>query len=143
MPCQGISDLSKVDFEYAKMMRSTIKLLGTAMVSTNGDKLSVFVSPVLVPLNHPIASARGAGNIVAVNSKVQCGAGLCWAALCAVLYSTGVCGGLFAFAFSFPSPSLFFFRCRGCFNFSTRHLRRRWVDRPADQAFASPLFLLG
>lgn len=70
MPCQGISNLTKVDFEYAKMMRSTIKLLGTAMLSPNGEKLSVFVSPVLVPLSHPIASARGPGNIVSVDSKV-------------------------------------------------------------------------
>ena len=52
------------------MMRSTIKLLGTAMVSGDDGKLSVFVSPVLVPLEHPIASTRGAGNIVSVDSKV-------------------------------------------------------------------------
>lgn len=68
--CKGISSLTSVDFEYAKMMRSTIKLLGTAMLSPDGEKLSVFVSPVLVPLRHPIASARGAGNIVSVDSKV-------------------------------------------------------------------------
>lgn len=68
--CKGISSLTSVDFEYAKMMRSTIKLLGTAMLSDGGDKLSVFVSPVLVPLKHPIASARGPGNIVSVDSKV-------------------------------------------------------------------------
>lgn len=70
MPCQGISSLTKVDFEYAKMMRSTIKLLGTAMLSPDGNRLSVFVSPVMVPLQHPIASARGPGNIVSVDSKV-------------------------------------------------------------------------
>ncbi|CAM9187290.1 unnamed protein product [Ectocarpus sp. 6 AP-2014] len=67
--CKGISSLTSVDFEYAKMMKSTIKLLGTAMRSPDGEKLSVFVSPVLVPLSHPIASARGAGNIVSVDSK--------------------------------------------------------------------------
>lgn len=54
------------------MMKSTIKLLGTAMVSADGQKLSVFVSPVLVPLSHPIASTRGPGNIVSVDSKVPC-----------------------------------------------------------------------
>ncbi|CAM9641461.1 unnamed protein product, partial [Ascophyllum nodosum] len=69
VPCKGISQLSSVDFEYARMMRSTIKLLGTAMLSPDGQKLSVFVSPVVVPLSHPIASARGAGNIVSVDSK--------------------------------------------------------------------------
>lgn len=75
VPCQGISSLKKVDFEYAKMMRSTIKLLGTAMLSPDGGKLSVFVSPVLVPLDHPIASARGPGNIVSIESKVSFEAG--------------------------------------------------------------------
>ena len=83
--CKGISSLTSVDFEYAKMMRSTIKLLGTAMLSDDGGKLSVFVSPVLVPLKHPIASARGPGNIVSVDSKVRSilskldvSAALCW-----------------------------------------------------------------
>ncbi|CAN0425687.1 unnamed protein product, partial [Hapterophycus canaliculatus] len=75
--CKGISSLTAVDFEYAKMMRSTIKLLGTAMLSADGEKLSVFVSPVLVPLKHPIASARGPGNIVSVDSKVRVDAARC------------------------------------------------------------------
>jgi homoserine dehydrogenase len=50
VPCQGISSLTSADFEFARMMRSTIKLLGTAMLNPQGDKLSVFVSPVVVPL---------------------------------------------------------------------------------------------
>ncbi|CAM9365026.1 unnamed protein product, partial [Phaeothamnion confervicola] len=33
------------------------------------NKLSVFVSPVIVPLNLPIAAARGAGNIVSITSS--------------------------------------------------------------------------
>eukprot|EP00611_Tribonema_gayanum_P019441 TRINITY_DN3364_c0_g1_i1.p1 TRINITY_DN3364_c0_g1~~TRINITY_DN3364_c0_g1_i1.p1 ORF type:complete len:478 (-),score=126.95 TRINITY_DN3364_c0_g1_i1:46-1479(-) len=69
VPCQGISQLSSADFEFARMMRSTIKLLGTAMLNADGSKLSVFVSPVVVPLTSPIAGARGAGNIVVVNSR--------------------------------------------------------------------------
>jgi homoserine dehydrogenase len=50
VPCQGISTLTSADFEFARMMRSIIKLLGTAMLNPRGDKLSVFVSPVVVPL---------------------------------------------------------------------------------------------
>jgi Homoserine dehydrogenase len=51
VPCQGISSLTSADFEFARMMKSTIKLLGTAMLNPQGDKLSVFVSPVVVPLS--------------------------------------------------------------------------------------------
>ena len=51
VPCQGISKLTSADFEFARMMRSTIKLLGTAMLDAKGEKLSVFVSPVVVPLS--------------------------------------------------------------------------------------------
>ena len=70
VPCEGITQLGKVDFEYASMMKSTIKLLGTAMLSgPNNDKLSVFVSPVVVPRSSLIAAARGPGNIVQINSK--------------------------------------------------------------------------
>ncbi|CAN0450312.1 unnamed protein product, partial [Discosporangium mesarthrocarpum] len=69
VPCTGISSLTEVDFEYARMMKSTIKLLGTAKLSPDEKRLSVFVSPVLVPLKHCIASARGPGNIVAIDSK--------------------------------------------------------------------------
>lgn len=66
VPTAGISKITAVDFEYAKILRCTIKLLGTAM-STPADgvsKLSVFVSPAMVPLTSPLASAKGAGNMV-------------------------------------------------------------------------------
>ncbi|CAM9519496.1 unnamed protein product [Chrysoparadoxa australica] len=68
VPCQGISKLTSADFEFAKMMKSTIKLLGTAMLNADGSKLSVFVSPVLVPFTSPIASSQGPGNIVSITS---------------------------------------------------------------------------
>jgi homoserine dehydrogenase len=62
IPTAGISAISAVDFEYAKLLKSTIKLLGTA--SLNHGKLSVYVSPVVVPLTSPLASAKGPGNMV-------------------------------------------------------------------------------
>ncbi len=49
-------------------MQKTIKLLGNAARTDNGG-VAVYVSPVLVPLNHPLASARGSGNMVVVDSK--------------------------------------------------------------------------
>ena len=67
----GISKITSVDFDYAKILKSTIKLLGTAIMSetANADgstrkSLAVFVSPTVVSLSSAIASAKGPGNIV-------------------------------------------------------------------------------
>ena len=67
VPTTGISKITAVDFEYAKILRSTIKLLGTAVLAEKDDgskALSVFVSPTMVPLSSPLASAKGPGNMV-------------------------------------------------------------------------------
>lgn len=56
------SSLSTQDFEYAKILRLTIMLRGTVMLSPDGDRLSVFVSPVLVPPAPPVASAESLGS---------------------------------------------------------------------------------
>jgi hypothetical protein len=54
--------VAAVDFEYAKILRSTIKLLGTASLNKDGS-LAVFVSPMMVPLGTPLSSAKGPGNM--------------------------------------------------------------------------------
>ena len=41
--------VGSVDFEYARILRSTIKLVGTASLNKDGS-LAVFVSPMMVPL---------------------------------------------------------------------------------------------
>ena len=73
IPCMGITDISVVDFAYAKSMGCTIKLVGTAVRQSefgeHDGALSVYVSPKLVPLNHLLASATGCGNAVAVDSS--------------------------------------------------------------------------
>lgn len=53
------------------MNGTTIKLVGTAVKveAEGGARLSVYVSPTLVPLAKPLASAKGAGNVVVVASK--------------------------------------------------------------------------
>ena len=81
VPTAGISKITAVDFEYAKILRCTIKLLGTAMASASDttsegsdaavSKLSVFVSPAMVPLSSPLASAKGAGNMVSFTLFLQ------------------------------------------------------------------------
>mmetsp|Transcript_4683 Transcript_4683/g.6852 ORF Transcript_4683/g.6852 Transcript_4683/m.6852 type:complete len:434 (+) Transcript_4683:131-1432(+) len=73
IPCMGITEISVVDFDYAKSMGCTIKLVGTAVRQSefgeHDGALSVYVSPKLVPLNHLLASATGCGNAVAVDSS--------------------------------------------------------------------------
>ena len=59
---------SQVDFEYAKTLRSTIKLVGTAVANADGS-LAVFVAPNMLPLASPLASAKGPGNMCVVSSE--------------------------------------------------------------------------
>jgi hypothetical protein len=72
VPCRGISQIASVDFEYAKRLGCTIKLVGTATrLSHYGEHdgpLSVYVAPHVVSCQHLLASARGSGNAVAVKS---------------------------------------------------------------------------
>lgn len=72
IPTVGISQLSSLDFEYAKLLGCTVKLLGVAArapkFGEHDGPLAVYVSPHLVPLQHALAGARGAGNAVVVKS---------------------------------------------------------------------------
>lgn len=69
VPCTGISRLSSVDFDYASLLKSTIKLLGTASYNPVDHTLAVFVSPCLVPLSSPLAAAKGPGNTVLLHTQ--------------------------------------------------------------------------
>jgi homoserine dehydrogenase len=69
IPTIGISSISKVDFDYAKHLNSTIKLLGTAVWNADDHSLAVFVSPTVVPLTSPLSAAKGPGNMVVVQSE--------------------------------------------------------------------------
>eukprot|EP01040_Poterioochromonas_malhamensis_P004301 gene4301-4608_t len=68
IPTSGISKISKVDFEYAKILKSTIKLLGTATINPETKSLAVYVSATVVSLQNPLSSAKGPGNMVLINS---------------------------------------------------------------------------
>jgi homoserine dehydrogenase len=68
VPTVGISKITAVDFEYARILKSTIKLIGTANKNADGS-LAVFVSPTMVPLNHVLASAKGPGNMVVLKTE--------------------------------------------------------------------------
>lgn len=72
IPCTGITQISSVDFEYAKLLGCTIKLVGTAeRLSQYGEHdgaLSVYVAPKVVPTKHLLASSHGSGNTITVKS---------------------------------------------------------------------------
>ena len=65
VPREGIDGLAVVDFHYAKQLGYTPKLLAIAEHSSEG--IAVRVHPTLVPLDHPLASVRGATNAVFIS----------------------------------------------------------------------------
>jgi homoserine dehydrogenase len=67
--CRGITDLTKLDFDYAKMMGGTIKLVGVATTTTSPDKIAAFVSPCYVCGDDALASVNFATNAIEVKSK--------------------------------------------------------------------------
>mmetsp|Transcript_33532 Transcript_33532/g.51397 ORF Transcript_33532/g.51397 Transcript_33532/m.51397 type:complete len:479 (+) Transcript_33532:264-1700(+) len=68
--CRGITDLTKLDFEYAKMMGGTIKLLGVAkkLSPSEDDRIAAFVSPCYVTADDALFSVNGATNAIEVTS---------------------------------------------------------------------------
>eukprot|EP00981_Chlorochromonas_danica_P000033 scaffold21_cov179-Ochromonas_danica.AAC.6 len=68
IPTNGISKLTSSDFHYAKLLDSTIKLIGTANRNEDGS-LAVFVNPSLVSRQNPFSTAKGSGNMVVVRSE--------------------------------------------------------------------------
>jgi len=66
--CRGITDLTSLDFDYAKMMGGTIKLIGVAK-ALSGDKVAAFVSPCYVTGTDSLATVNGATNAVEVISS--------------------------------------------------------------------------
>lgn len=66
--CKGITDLSKLDFEYAKMMGGTIKLVGVAK-TVDDDSIAAFVSPCYVTADDSLSSVNGATNAVEIISS--------------------------------------------------------------------------
>jgi homoserine dehydrogenase len=69
IPCQGISQITPVDFGYAKTaLQSTIKLVGTAH-QVDKDVVAMYVAPVMLPYTHTLATISGPGNAVTVTSQ--------------------------------------------------------------------------
>jgi homoserine dehydrogenase len=66
--CRGITELSKLDFQYAKMMGGSIKLIGVAKAVSPG-KVAAFVSPAYVTSDDSLYAVNGATNAVEVKSN--------------------------------------------------------------------------
>jgi len=68
IPCRGITEITPTDFEYARLLGGTIKLLGVAKLDEPG-RVSAFVAPVYVPDSSTLASIGGATNAVQISSQ--------------------------------------------------------------------------
>jgi homoserine dehydrogenase len=66
--CRGITELSKLDFQYAKMMGGSIKLVGVAKAVSEG-KVAAFVSPAYVTSGDSLYAVSGATNAIEIISK--------------------------------------------------------------------------
>ena len=64
---EGISDITKEDFDWAKRLNKTIKLV--AQIDSGDEGFNARVYPVLVDNKHPLASIRGALNAVLVEGE--------------------------------------------------------------------------
>lgn len=62
--CQGITKVSRRDFECAKELGYTIKLL--AIAKQVGEKVQIRVHPTLLPVSHPLASVNDVYNAIYV-----------------------------------------------------------------------------
>ena len=65
--CQGITRITPTDFAYAHRLGYTIRLVAAG--ARNGDTLSLYVRPVLVPQTAMLAKVLGSYNAVWVKGK--------------------------------------------------------------------------
>jgi homoserine dehydrogenase len=69
---EGITKVTPADFDAARALGCTIKLLAICERITTGDgtqRVSARVYPALVPLSHPLATVSGAFNAVVVEAE--------------------------------------------------------------------------
>ena len=67
--CQGITRISKVDFQYAHGLGCTIRLLGVARLDKEGA-ISMSVRPMLIKRSHMLAKVEGSFNAVWVHAAL-------------------------------------------------------------------------
>ncbi|MCX5086889.1 homoserine dehydrogenase [Streptomyces sp. NPDC056121] len=65
---EGMTEVTAADFASAKEMGCTIKLLAICERAAHGGSVTARVHPAMIPLDHPLASVRGAYNAVFVEA---------------------------------------------------------------------------
>ncbi len=60
VPCQGITDITPDDIDFAKKQGKRWKLIGS--IEKKGDKVIASVAPEMVDISHPLAGVMGATN---------------------------------------------------------------------------------
>lgn len=65
---EGITKITKEDFQYAKAMKASIKLLGTS--KKEGDTFYSMVAPVMIGQNHPLINVNGVFNGIFAHGNV-------------------------------------------------------------------------
>ncbi|MBE5943048.1 MAG: homoserine dehydrogenase [Lachnospiraceae bacterium] len=65
---EGITKITKEDFQYAKAMNASIKLLGTS--KKIGDKFYSMVAPFIIGENHPLVHVDGVFNGIFAHGNV-------------------------------------------------------------------------
>lgn len=65
---EGITKITKTDFEYAKTLKASIKLLGTSRKVD--DTFYSMVAPVMIGQNHPLIGVNGVFNGIFVHGNV-------------------------------------------------------------------------
>ncbi|MET7538283.1 homoserine dehydrogenase [Streptomyces sp. NPDC055059] len=66
---EGMTEVTASDFASAKEMGCTIKLLAICERAAHGGSVTARVHPAMIPLDHPLASVRGAYNAVFVEAE--------------------------------------------------------------------------
>jgi len=66
---EGITKITDKDFEYAKALNATIKLVATSKLADNGGRC-VMVTPRMLPLTHPLAGVNGVMNAIFVKGNM-------------------------------------------------------------------------
>ena len=65
---EGITNIDKADFKYAKKLNSSIKLLGLSRMEN--DKCMCIVAPFMVNDKHPLSMVRGVFNAIMVKGNM-------------------------------------------------------------------------
>lgn len=68
IPTEGITKITDVDFKYAEKLGRSVKLFGSSRIE--GDKVTAFVAPVMVGLEHPLYAVNDVYNGIVIKGNM-------------------------------------------------------------------------